>query len=403
MKRTGLISVFCLLHAGFSVFFSRNIQGQGMLQFRSGFEPNVAYVNNKIVGIDQSSEAGKNDWDKITDYLDWAVNHKTFFEGGAISITADPGNSQNNVLCLYNTTTVENYPQRTRSQWTIGQNNNWVDDGKPNRFEKQFYRYRMYIPGDITKVVPYSTNSPWYMIWESHAWDLDHTRHGLYITKKSNSNLWYFRAVQELPEGTLVWESDTRVEVPFDRWFTLESYFKYHETEGEFYISITDGTARKQVVRFKVKTKNGSKMHDQMLFKSYHNSSYLSSLKQIGIDGTRVYYDDFEIWSDYPPSYWEGGTPVEQVYSPVGSLKDVVARNNPFRENDRLVLSNLPVNSNVIIYALNGTLIRQSSSISTGEFSWNGEMDNGHPIAAGLYLAKIEHGNEVKIMKILFQ
>jgi hypothetical protein len=53
-------------------------------------------------------------------------------------------------------------------------------------------------------------------------------------------------------------------------WFTFEIFFRYHETNGEFYASIKrDGRPKQTIADFKGQTKFGTKLHDQMMFKLY--------------------------------------------------------------------------------------------------------------------------------------
>lgn len=281
----------------------------GTLQFRSGFEQNVRISSNLVKGVDLSvGKEENNNWEKISKYLGWPIRWNSYREnGGSINIVSDPIDPKNKVLLLHNPSSGVQHSHHGRSQLTILQNSGkvWVDDGKSNKFDKQFYRYRMYISSDIAKAVPKETRAPWYMIWESHAWpDMDETRHGVYLQKDRGSNFWYFHAVQQHPEGTTVWNSNTKVEVPFDRWFTIDVFFKYHKTDGEFYVAVTDSMKQKEIGRFQGRTQNGKKLHDQMLFKMYHSGAYYTLLDEHGFNnGTRQYYDDFEIWSDYPPNY----------------------------------------------------------------------------------------------------
>jgi hypothetical protein len=161
----------------------------------------------------------------------------------------------------------------------------------------------MYIPKEIETLYSYSESAKWYMIWESHSWVSEDTRHGIYIRKDTNSNHWYFEVVQQRPEGAAntLWENVDKqdIAVPFGEWFTFDVFFKYHETDGEFYVAITrEGKPRQVVAHFKGRTKFDQKLHDQMVFKLYHHRDYLDKLGE-----TSHYYDDFEIWSDYPPGY----------------------------------------------------------------------------------------------------
>jgi hypothetical protein len=294
----------------------------GILQFKSGFEDNTriggsgGLAGRKIEGIDNSSPDDINSWDKLFsgDYLPWVVQAYGYLQGGALKIAQDPTDPNNKVLHLHNTELDVEEQRLSRSQWTMMQAQWWVDDGTPNQFDKQFYRYRMFIPDNIPSTYTYGDWSRWYMIWESHSWPEEtvgeKTRYGVYIKKDTNSDHWYFRAIQQRPEGCsdpgqgpceAYWENtdNQNIAVPFGKWFTFEVFFKYHESDGEFYVAITeDGKPRQVVAHYEGQTKFDQKLHDQMVFKMYHHRDYLDKLGE-----TSQYYDDFEIWSDYPPGY----------------------------------------------------------------------------------------------------
>jgi hypothetical protein len=269
--------------------------GSGVLQFKSGFEANTYTTSSTIRGIDNSAPTGINNWDKIIDYLDWVIQTKTLFEGGSMQISNDPTGANNKVLHMHNKTATGGH---SRSQWALKQVTGWSDDGKPNRFEQQFYRQRMFIPIEIknTKL------NRWFMLWESHVWEKENTRHGIYMRKNSGNDEWHFRVVQQRPEGNTIWEnkSGQNVNVPFGQWFTLDVFFKYHETNGEFYVAVTrEGKQREVTAHLKGRTKYDTKIRNNIPFKHYHHEEYIQKIP----GGTHMYYDDFEIWSDYPPGY----------------------------------------------------------------------------------------------------
>jgi hypothetical protein len=275
---------------------------ESVLQFQSGFEPNTCVLDDKIKGIDHSGPSGSNSWDNLSDYLPWVLTGDGYFEGGSMEISTDPFNPANHVLHLHTFETVEGH---ARSQWSLEQVHNWHVEGGPNLFEQQFYRFRILIPDRIATLYSYDEKSRWYMIWESHTWEFENTRHGIYIGKAAYSNEWHFLCVQRYPgsTGEILYENEIYqdVVVPMDEWFTFEIFFKYHKTDGEFYASIKRVEQPKQTIAdFKGRTKFGTKLHDQMMFKLYHDKDYIIRTSALGLDGIHQYYDDFEIWSHYP-------------------------------------------------------------------------------------------------------
>ena len=283
---------------------------QGVLQFKSGFEGQVRVEKGRrIVGKDSSAPKGVNDWDKLTDYLSWNKKTGAYIQGGSMEITRDPENPRNRVLHFHNKK--PNPTKRnSRTEWKLNQvladerfgHNFNYGEGDPNLFDKQFYRMKMFIPKALKNAVSSNEKAPWYMIWESHAWRGEPVRHGIYLQKPKNG-IWSFNVRQQFvkDEGKPIsWQKNQPVEVPFGEWFTLDIFFKYHETQGEFYASITrQGKSRQKLGHYKGPTKFGYKLVDQQPFKLYHDSKWLKKIPS----GIHQYYDDFEIWSDFPPGY----------------------------------------------------------------------------------------------------
>lgn len=293
---------FVAIAAGWYHGLAIENKSRTILQFKSGFEPNTYILEDKIKGIDNSGPSGANSWDNLTDYLPWVLMGDGYFEGGSMEIARDPIDSENHVLHLH---TFQDAGGYARSQWSLEQVHNWYIEGEANLFEQQFYRFRMLIPNLISTFYTYDERSAWYMIWESHTWEFENTRHGIYIGKLANSNDWNFLVVQRYPgsEGEILYENEEYqdVIVPMGEWFTFEIFFKYHETDGEFYASIKrDGRPKQTIADFKGRTKYGTKLHDQMMFKLYHDADYIKRTSALGFDGIHQYYDDFEIWSGYP-------------------------------------------------------------------------------------------------------
>jgi len=284
---------------------------QGSLQFKSGFDDNVAVSSrNEITGTDLTAPDGINSWDNIPAYLTWPEDHHVYLEGGSLEISQDPVDPTNKVLHFHNIAP-EPGEDHARTQWSMRQGTEMYDPNpeEPNLFDKQFYRYRMFIPSDIKDVIG-NSSAPWYQIWESHAWESDQTRHDIFLSKPYNGN-WYFQVRQQHPEGTTVWQDTDHMDVtvPFDQWFTLEVFFKYHETDGEFYVAIAkDGEPRQVVGHYVGKTKYGTKLRDQMVFKMYHSADWFNLVP----GGTHQYYDDFEIWSDFPSGYFDNLGTIKQ-------------------------------------------------------------------------------------------
>lgn len=291
----------------------------GKLIFKSGFEADTYTTSeastHSILGIDNTVANGINNWTSLGNgtYLPWAKFQSLYDQGGAWEITTDPVGGANKVLHFHNTSAEGGI---TRTQWSLKTVNQWTDDGTPNLYDKQFYRIRMYIPTETDEAFDLDEANLFYMIWESHVWepesfeDGENTRYGVYIDKFANEAWWHFRVVKQRPEGTVLWYNltanaewcDVNHAVPFGEWFTFDVYLKYAEVGGEFYVAYQrDGEERKTVGHFIGQTKYDKKIHSAA-WKMYQDDDFLTRLP----DGPHQYFDDFEVWSDYPPGYWSG-------------------------------------------------------------------------------------------------
>ena len=283
-----------------------SLRKEGVLQFKSGFERGVRVkttaTKGSIVGRDSSAQNGINDWDKLTDYLSWNKRSIAYIQGGSMEIARDPVNSRNRVLHFHNTSYTNKSSPRT--EWKMNQ---ILKDerfgsarGGKNLFDQQFYRTEIFIPKDIKNAVAKKNSAPWYGIWESHSFGKD-PRHAITLKKKKGK--WTFNVKQQFeqdPGKPISWQKTSSVEVPFGEWFTLDVFFKYHKSQGEFYAAITrDGKPKQELGHYKGRTKFGSKIKDQQPLKLYHDKEWFKKIP----GGTHQYYDDFEIWSYFPKGY----------------------------------------------------------------------------------------------------
>lgn len=333
-----LLSIFSVLNTYFLKLKSENVASyaqtvpapEGILQFASGFENNVQISQDgrSIVGADLSVPTANNDWAKLSSYIPWALYQSSNLQGGKMEIITDPNNPNNHLLHFFNSDKVTSGTSTvSRTQYALKQEYDWTDTGGPNLFSQQFTRFKILIPDTITKIYSDSESSDWYMIWESHAWVSENTRYGIYLHKHSNSNQWYFEMRQQRPEGgTILWQNSDQfnIPVPFGTWFTLDIFLKYHETDGEFFAAIQPISGQRQILGdYKGQTKFDTKLHDLMPFKLYHAGTIIDKVKALGYDGTHQYYDDFEMWSDFPPGYFETSSPTPVQSSPTPSTTPI--------------------------------------------------------------------------------
>jgi hypothetical protein len=287
-----------------------NPQAGGVLRWRTGFEGSTM-VGRSFTGQDPGDALSN--WDTISSALPWVTSHGTLLEGGTVSIADDPAGGTNKVLHCNTTAISPNYVPgvngnyKARAQYDFRQRDTWTALGPPNLYDRQFFRWRAYYDTAIRDCVPFNTASPWFSVYEHHAWIFDQGRFTIHPYKAASSSDWvFFVRVAWRADDYSPWQYLHTIyngTVPFGRWFTMEVFFRYHETDGEFMVAIVDNGEREIVARIQDQTKFGEKLNNATLFKHYHHGYYIEQLAASG--GVKTYYDNLEFWSDYPPGYWD--------------------------------------------------------------------------------------------------
>ncbi|MBL8024833.1 MAG: T9SS type A sorting domain-containing protein [Fibrobacteres bacterium] len=126
--------------------------------------------------------------------------------------------------------------------------------------------------------------------------------------------------------------------------------------------------------------------------------NYLVMISDQGIDINQVAYDGNLIPNEI------GGGSSQEISSVNVSSASLKILSNPFNPNCRLKVY-IPKESEVTIaiYDINGnhirSLIKNSSLNGTKEIIWNGCDDKGFKAAAGIYLIKMSHNNESRVLR----
>ena len=75
---------------------------------------------------------------------------------------------------------------------------------------------------------------------------------------------------------------------------------------------------------------------------------------------------------------------------------------NPF--NPELTVSYdiaTPGETRLSVFDVRGRLVHRAVSHDANSFRWNGIDQDGKPVASGIYLVRIEHGNQTRIRKAM--
>jgi len=199
----------------------------------------------------------------------------------------------------------------------------------------------------------------------------------------SNYDMALFDGLKSLP---FLYPLEIQNENILARWFT------YSEPD-EFRLYYKQVEAPASTWQYEVLDPN---LQEYELSGLEYNQNYI--VKAVNI------YDGIYLESNYEEIELGNSGSDEEFITP--SALNFTAYPNPFNPQTKLHF-NLSENSFITlnIYNLKGrkvkTLISQNLSAGNHNFVWSGKNDNGIPVASGIYFAKLETANKIKIQKLM--
>jgi len=291
---------------------------QGELIFKSGFEHGTVVVRGRsdddLAGADNTFR-DHNDWVKDLDEHPMIGNFNLQYQGGDTTmryarIVPDPVKPGNKVLHFW-----LDKPNVEGSKGRI-QANLYNNKGM-----KAFYQsVRMYLPPDFAAVRTFPKKIHWLTIaefWNNITWSQT-VPYGFRITlgigknTEGESDLHFILDAQDCKlfadnkqQYTTLWaETNTSVNVPIGKWFTMDYYYQEGDsTTGRFYLDITPEGGKKQVIFDVHKTTHNSKdpspdgVTDFNPMKLYTSKELIQHMKAQG-KTLQIYWDDFKLWID---------------------------------------------------------------------------------------------------------
>ncbi len=297
------------------------VNNSGELIFQSGFEPQSTIVakgsDADIIGKD-NSYSGHNDWVSDLDNHSDIGNFNLQYQGGDDSqrfarIIAEPGNPANHVLHFWlNDANVEGKKGRIQAN-LYG-----------NKGMKEFYQSeRVFLTSDFNTVRSYPDKISWLTIaefWNNITWSQS-VPYGFRITLgigkpvKEEGDLYFIidgQDCQLFADGsqkyTTLWsDTNNKVKVPIEKWFTLEYYYKEGNAEnGKFWMAIHPDGGEKQLVfdltriTHNTKDPNPDGVTDFNPIKLYTSKALIDYMRSKG-KTLQIYWDDFKLWKDKRP------------------------------------------------------------------------------------------------------
>ncbi len=330
------------------VFSTRAALGQnGQLLFHSGFEAGstlhqLIHEESRSPGIDitgiDTSVSGPNDWVENLERNKHFGRFRIYYGYGSgdtssriASIVADPLNPENKVLHYWYKGPVEGKMRKARMQSSYS--------GRKD-LKEWYSKSRILLPHDLSAIAKHdgaigtasvlNAHPPmWFTLaefWSNLAGGKKTITNTFRITlairkdagagKKLRFGLTGEVWVNSMSTYQSVWDVECRdCTIPFGEWLQTETYFKEGDYKtGRFYWALTreDGT---KIVVFDVHdythhpddpSPNG--MQDLSLFKLYTSPTLVDLIRENG-GVTQIYWDDWEMWTSFPPDEQPAPTP----------------------------------------------------------------------------------------------
>ena len=326
-------SMIILIISSFFAFVtdcpSKHNENQGgILLLKSGFEEGVS-ISGNMAGITGTDVPGYS-WDATPAWIESSRFTYLVSRGKDISefmksyIEEMPGPRGNitRVLCMENIFDDTDHRITSRNEFDI------FSKKPPYDYQEGYVRYWMKLQDNLGDIIPFEKEPTFYMIMEWKEPDsgirmtaeeckaccnaieagTNNYRINIGLVKKENSNDFFWTVIGEHPQPCRIAEwtynSETPIELKFGDWFLVEAYMKKHETDGRVYFAINEkvifDTNFTRPEGFTGRTQhpeNPLPLRFWAPLKNYHSMEWNAK------GPVRQWYDDFELWSTFPPDH----------------------------------------------------------------------------------------------------
>jgi hypothetical protein len=302
------------------------LETSGVLLLKSGFEEGVE-ISNDMTRIIGSDVAGY-DWEAIPSwsssrfvYIVSAGKNLKDYAESFIEKTIGPKGNETSVLCLKNIADDPDHSATSRNEFSF------FGEDPPDDFKEGYVRYWMKLQDNLDKMFSDRQDAPWYMVLEwkepnsgiskseeeckkccnARRGGTNNYRINVHMEKDENSEVFYWVINGEHPQPCRVreWTYINNQEiVPFGEWFQVEAYLKKHESEGRVYFAVNSQVILDTHIVWPEGFTGRTQHNDNPMplrfwspMKNYHSMEWNK-------DGPICqWYDDFELWSSFPPGH----------------------------------------------------------------------------------------------------
>lgn len=303
------------------------LYAQGQLLLKSGFESAVQITDDMadITGLDAACGF---DWDDTPAWIEssrfaYLVNRDknlTDYMASFIENAIGPHGNRTRVLCLQNKADDPDHASTSRNEYSF------FGRKPPNEYREGYVKYWMKLQANLEELVPRDRPSPWYMIMEwkepnsgiryasaecralgQGAAGSNNYRININIRREKDAPQFRWHITGEHPQPCRKTEwayTNPDAEVPLGKWFLLEAYMKKDAVDGRVYFAV-DGRVVLDTNQTRPRGFTGRTQHaDNPLelrfwspMKNYHHMDWNKH------GPVSQWYDDFELWTSFPPSY----------------------------------------------------------------------------------------------------
>lgn len=298
----------------------------GTLLLKSGFEEGVRITDdlNAIVGSDVPGFA----WDQVPQwesarfaYVIGRGRKVTDFMDSLIERQVGPQGHDTRVLRLVNKADDPEHTSTSRNEFSF------FAPSPPKEYYEGYVRYWMKLQANLAELVPSTKATPWYMILEwkepnagtaksaqackeccgAPAGGTNNYRINIGLQRKAGATgfEWIIRGERPQPCRVEEWRHENAtVKVPLGEWFLVEAYLKKHVRDGRVYFAVNRrvvlDTAMTPPKGFTGRTEhpdNPLPLRFWSPMKNYHGMEWNAH------GPVSQCYDDFELWSGFPPGH----------------------------------------------------------------------------------------------------
>jgi len=301
--------------------------GQSRLLLKSGFEGDVR-VTADMLDLTGADPGSAFDWEATPGWIESSRfvylvgKNKTLsnYMASSIETMIGPFANETKVLRMQNKADDPDHQSTSRNEYSFFMR------PPPRGYQEGYVRYWMKLQGNLAELLPNDKATPWYMIMEWKEPDSGVRQSaaeckargegaggsnnyriniGLHRPAQATEFRWVLTGEHPQPCRKAEWTYvNPEVPVPLGRWFFVEAYLKKHATAGRVYFAVNGqvvlDTRDTPPAGFTGRTEHADNPLPLKFWSPLKNYHSMDWNRQGPVS---QWYDDFELWSGFPPGH----------------------------------------------------------------------------------------------------